>query len=134
MNIEANKEHIEWQYDLCTRGDFDWSFYFSDKQCHIQLWQKIAELLPRHFEDYKYPATYKELALDLLGFYEEVSNDCYACDVATVGYEVNCDYCPLPVHCCVLGFQDFSDGVYKHDLELAMKGAKSLREAWREGE
>lgn len=135
MSVEANVEHINWQYNLNTRGDFDFSFYFSDKQCHEQLWQKIAELIPKYINYYKYPSTYKELALDLLGFHEEVSNNCYACNVATVKYEVICSRCPLIRNNCYgLGWFDFSDGIYKQNLELALKGAKALANAWREGD
>lgn len=124
------------QYEESIVGNFDWSFYFSNKQCHEQLWNKIVEILPEYFGYYKQPFAYKNIALDLLGFYEKVTNHCYACHSAksVSDYHINCDYCPIPIHCSVWGWKDFTDGLYKDNLELALKGAKSLTKAWREGE
>lgn len=126
------------QYKLSIAGDFDFSFYFSNKQCHEQLWNKMIEILPKYFGYYKKPTTFKELALNILGFHEEVNNYCYACDSASISDNyVDCEYCPLAGkmnHCCVLGWEDFSKGVYTNNLELALKGAKSLAVAWKGGE
>lgn len=124
------------QYEESIVGDFDWSFYFSNKQCHTQLWNKIVEILPYQFGYYKQPDTYKRIALEVLGFREKVTNSCYACHSAKKSskYRVNCNRCPLPTHCYAMGWNDFCDGLYKDNLELAIKGAKSLSTAWKGGE
>ncbi len=155
MDLVANRVYINTEFYRNTTCDFDWSVYYTAKECHIAMWNEIINMVKTLNTDihlyYSTVTTMKYYALWGMGFEPSSLNSCcFACTIASeraekANHHDTCLFCPL-MHGCypvrevpkgvITGhYKKFSDAFGDADVEKMIKYAEQIRDDWEsEGE
>lgn len=152
MDIVTSRAYINAEFHKNVKCDFDWSVYYTPKECHIAMWNEIINMITTMdiWRYYSTVATLKFYALGELGFDRPSLNSlCFACTVAheraeRAGIHDTCRFCPLKHGCypvravpkeLIAGhYKKFCVAFNNQDIPKMIKYAEQIRDDWEEGE
>lgn len=148
MDLVANRAYINREFYNSVACNFDWSVYYTTKECHIAMWNTIIDMIKENnkWVYCREVSTLKCCALNELGFDSTALDSlCYACTIAgerakkAVHHDA-CKFCPLK-HSCYLDeeeeevaghYKKFCNAFYDKYIEEMVKYAEYIRDDWKE--